>query len=207
MTVSLLKMAPNALTASRIALSAAVFILLAVASGAAPLPPPPSAAIRSGLIFWAFGIFTVSAVTDFLDGWLARRLDAVSLWGAVLDPIADKIAVAAAVPGLLLLTPNVWIAAPGFAILFREMFVSGLREGLAPLGVRLPVTVLAKSKTTLQLAALSLEMLADAAPAIPFGASLAHGLLWIAALVTLWTGWEYLQAGVRHIGARPTKAA
>lgn len=199
-------MAPNALTASRIGLSAVVFVLLAAASGAVALGPPPPATIRLSLILWALGIFIVSAATDYLDGWLARRLDAVSLWGAVLDPIADKIAVAGALPALLLLNPTLWIAAPGFLILFREMFVSGMREGLAPLGIRLPVTFLAKSKTTLQLVALALEMFSCAMPNILAIAVLAHGLLWTAALVTIWTGWTYFRAAMQHLRARPSQA-
>ena len=189
---------PNILTGSRIVLSALVFFLLAGAAGVLPGeagPPTNSAA----LIWIAFVVFVFAAVTDYFDGWLARKLNSVSVWGAVLDPIADKIAIAAAVLGLCVLAPFGTVPVPGFIILFREVFVSGLREGVAPRGIKLPVTTLAKWKTTLQLTALALEMPATLQPAghgVRIGADL---LLWAAALVTLWTGWEYLRGAIKAL--------
>ena len=151
-----MKALPNLLTSARIGLAALVFFLLAAAGGALPgQEGPPTAA--SLLIWISFVVFIVAAVTDYFDGWLARKLEATSPWGAVLDPIADKIAVAAAILGLVVLSPRGALPLPGFLILFREVFISGLREGVAPRGVRLPVTQLAKWKTTLQLVALALE--------------------------------------------------
>lgn len=189
---------PNIITAGRIGLSALVFVLLASAAGVLPgqAGPPTGAA---ALVWSATVVFVVAALTDFVDGWLARRLNAASLWGAILDPIADKIAVAAAILGLVVLAPLGTVALPGFLVLFREVFVSGLREGVAPRGVRIPVTTLAKWKTTLQLIALACEMPATLAP---YGSPIrviADLLLWVAALVTLWTGVEYLRAAAKAL--------
>jgi len=192
------KALPNILTTARIGLAALVFFLLAGAAGVLPgQEGPPTSA--SAMIWASFVIFIVAAVTDYFDGWLARKLGATSPWGAVLDPIADKIAVAAAILGLIVLAPRGSLPLPGFLILFREVFVSGLREGVAPRGVKLPVTLLAKWKTTLQLVALALEMPATLAPyasPLRIGADL---LLWAAVLVTLWTGIEYLRGAVKAL--------
>ncbi len=189
---------PNILTISRIVLGGSVFFLLAAAGGALPgQDGPPTYA--SALIWASFVIFVFAAVTDYLDGWLARKLGATSAWGTVLDPIADKIAVAAAILGLIVLAPRGVVPLPGFLILFREVFVSGLREGVAPRGVKIPVTQLAKWKTTVQLAALALEMPATLAPyasPVRIGADL---LLWIAAALTLWTGVQYLRGAAKAL--------
>jgi CDP-diacylglycerol--glycerol-3-phosphate 3-phosphatidyltransferase len=178
---------PNILTISRIVLGGSVFFLLAAAGGALPgQDGPPTYA--SALIWASFVIFVFAAVTDYLDGW-----------GTVLDPIADKIAVAAAILGLIVLAPRGIVPLPGFLILFREVFVSGLREGVAPRGVKIPVTQLAKWKTTVQLAALALEMPATLAPyasPVRIGADL---LLWIAAALTLWTGVHYLRGAAKAL--------
>lgn len=189
---------PNILTGSRIVLAALVFFLLAGAAGA--LPGQAGAPTFAAALIWtAFGVFIVGAVTDYFDGWLARKFNATSTWGAVLDPIADKIAVAAAVVGLSVLSPLGTVPLPGFLILFREVFVSGLREGVAPRGVKLPVTTLAKWKTTLQLAALALEMPATLAPYASPARIGADVLLWVAVLVTLWTGFDYLRGAARAL--------
>jgi CDP-diacylglycerol--glycerol-3-phosphate 3-phosphatidyltransferase len=187
------KAIPNLLTAARIVLAVAVFALLARIAAA------PVEAHSLGLV--AFAVFVVAAVTDYFDGWLARRLGAQSAWGAALDPIADKIAVLAIVLGLLLVQPRLGLAAPGFLILFREMFVSGLREAGAGYAVKLPVTWLAKWKTTVQLVALSVELLAVgmAAPALVLAGDV---LLWLAALMTLWTGLQYARAFTRATAGR-----
>ena len=183
---------PNGLTIARIILSALVFFILAQAAGALPWQiGVPDRAAQAALLVTSFVIFVVAALTDFFDGWLARKLEATSPWGVILDPIADKIAIAAAILGLVVLEPLGAIAIPGFLILFREMFVSGLREGIAPKGVKLPVTLLAKWKTTLQLIALSVEMLAAILPDGHPARLFAHVLLWAATLLTLWTGAEY----------------
>jgi cardiolipin synthase len=185
---------PNLLTGLRIVLGALVFFGLAAAAGVPPFPPHPADALAAGYIAWTLGAFIVAALTDFLDGFLARRWQVVSPWGAMLDPIADKIAVAAAILGLALLIPAT--AAPGFLILFREMFVSGLREGAAPRGVKFPVTQLAKWKTAVQLVGLSVAIAAVLEPRLDIAALV---LLWIAAALTLWTGWGYAMAARRGL--------
>ena len=159
---------------------------------------------------FALAAFVVAAVTDFFDGWLARRWRAVSLMGAILDPIADKILVCGAILGLLAVgTPGVLI--PGALILFREFAVSAMREVLAPRGIKLPVTFLAKIKTTLQLVALAAVMFiwfwpvwridAPIAPLIKAMQG-AEMLLALAAVVTVWTGVEYARAAWRALKAQ-----
>ncbi|WP_174300179.1 CDP-diacylglycerol--glycerol-3-phosphate 3-phosphatidyltransferase [Caulobacter sp. S45] len=174
---------PNLLTLSRIACGMAVFALMAALAGGG----------ARGLADWAFALFALGAVTDFFDGWLARRWQAASAWGTALDPIADKIAVLAAVLGLVLAGAGAEVAIPGFLILFREVFVSGLREAGAGRGVKLPVTWLAKWKTTVQLVALSLALLATGLESGPLALA-ATLLLWLAAAMTLWTGVQYARA-------------
>lgn len=187
-----LRALPNLLTALRIMIALAVFAGLARAAefeeqggGPAWLIPACTAA------------FVVCALTDWFDGWLARRWRAESAWGAILDPIADKIAVMAAVLGLLLIEPRASLAAAGLLILGRELFVSGLREVGAARGVRFPVTRLAKWKTAVQLAALTLEIAGALRPGLVRLA--ADALLWLAVAMTLWTGWGYARAARRQL--------
>lgn len=196
-----MKSLPNILTGSRLALALFMFVALAAAAGAVPgiadsLEPPYQFALQR----WAVYAFVVAAVTDFFDGWLARRLDAVSVWGAILDPIGDKVLVCGAVLGLLSLGPQPMVVLPAGLILFREFTVSALREVGAGKGVKLPVTLLAKWKTTLQLVALGMELvvaawgafdLPQAGPLLPTFEIAAHTLFWAAALVTLITGAQY----------------
>jgi CDP-diacylglycerol--glycerol-3-phosphate 3-phosphatidyltransferase len=188
---------PNLLTGLRLAL--ALFTFFGLAS-AALLSDRLTPAAQFGLERWAFIAFVVAASTDFFDGWLARRLHAVSLWGAILDPIADKVLVCGAILGLLTLGPNAAVAIPAALILFREFTVSALREVAAGKGVSLPVTLLAKWKTALQLTALGAELLVAcwAAFSLPNDPSVlgpatfgAHALLWAAAIITLITGAQY----------------
>ena len=194
-----MKALPNLLTGLRLALALFVFFALATAAGDMPWLD-----VSGGTIFvldrWAFIAFVAAAVTDFFDGWLARRLDATSAWGAILDPIADKVLVCAAVLGLLALAASPVIVIPAALILFREFTVSALREATAG-RFTLPVTLLAKWKTTLQLIALGAELMVAAWSALDLppdpgpilaATRLAHGLLWIAATVTLITGAQYL---------------
>ncbi len=173
---------PNLLTALRIVLAAATFAALALVA----------AGRGAGWADAGLAAFVVCAATDWFDGWLARRWDAQSAWGAILDPVADKIAVAAVLLGLLLVEPRWSPALAGLLILARELFVSGLREVGAARGVRFPVTRLAKWKTTVQLVALALEIAGATRPG-PLRLA-ADALLWPAAALTLWTGWEYARA-------------
>jgi len=199
-----MKHLPNLLTASRLVLTLFMFVALATASGALPyISENLTVDQQFGLQRFAVIAFFVSAITDFFDGWLARKLHAESVWGAILDPIADKVLVAGAVLGLMSLGPQPGAALPAGLILFREFAVSALREVTAAKGVKLPVTLLAKWKTTLQLTALGWELVVacwsafdlPADPAILGPATLGgHGLMWIAAIVTLITGLQYWEA-------------
>jgi CDP-diacylglycerol--glycerol-3-phosphate 3-phosphatidyltransferase len=196
-----MKALPNILTSMRLVLALFMFVALAAAAGAAPyLSERLTLDDQFRLERWAVIAFVVAAVTDFFDGWLARRLNATSVWGAILDPIGDKVLVCGAVLGLLALGPQPMVVLPAGFILFREFTVSALREVGAGKGVKLPVTQLAKWKTTLQLTALALELFVAAWGA--FGlpedpvvkdpvVGLAHGLLWVAAVVTIYTGAQY----------------
>ena len=154
--------------------------------------------MHEALLRFAFWAFVVAAATDFFDGWLARKLDAVTVWGAILDPIGDKVLVCGAVLGLLSLGSHPELVLPSGLILFREFTVSALREVGAARSIKLPVTTLAKWKTTLQLIALGAALLSAAWE--PFGldsllirplAIAAHSLLWVATLITLITGYQY----------------
>ena len=179
-----MKHVPNIITLARLVLTLAVFLAL-LAGVTMPTSGPP-------LLWFAFWGFVIAGVTDFLDGWLARKYQVESLTGAILDPIADKVLVAGAIVGLAINGDHV-AALTGGLILFREFSISALREVLAPRGLRLPVTVLAKWKTTLQLVALAAALLRLTQPGwmtgpVSFGIDLS---LWAAAAVTVWTGIEY----------------
>ena len=202
---------PNLLTSLRLVLALFMFVALAAAAGGVPwVSPRLTPEMQFGLERWAFWAFLIAAITDFFDGWLARRLDAVSVWGAILDPIADKVLVCGAILGLMSLGPQPMVALPAGLILFREFAVSSLREIGAEKGVKLPVTLLAKWKTTLQIAALAAELLvacwaAFQLPADPAllepATTLAHSLLWLAAAVTLITGAQYWEAAHKALRA------
>jgi cardiolipin synthase (CMP-forming) len=146
-------------------------------------------------------LFIAAAVTDFLDGYFARIWGQQSSFGRMLDPIADKLLVACC---LLMLaaddTIRGWSLWAAMVILCREILVSGLREYLAELRVSVPVTRLAKWKTTVQLVAVGFLLAGKAGDAIVPGVTgIGLVLLWLSALVTLYTGWDYFRAGVRHL--------
>jgi CDP-diacylglycerol--glycerol-3-phosphate 3-phosphatidyltransferase/cardiolipin synthase len=148
----------------------------------------------------AFAVFVSAGLTDWLDGYLARAWAQQSRLGRMLDPIADKLLVGTA---LLMLVHDhtisgvsIWAA---MIVLCREILVSGLREYLAELNVKVHVTLLAKWKTTMQMVALAVLLVGPAAQELAQPLTLAGLLLlWIAALLTLWTGYDYLRAGIRH---------
>jgi cardiolipin synthase len=149
----------------------------------------------------ALAIFIAAGITDVLDGYFARMWSQQSSFGRMLDPIADKLLVSSC---LLMLAADGTISGPSLwaaiVILCREILVSGLREYLAELRVSVPVTRLAKWKTTLQLVAIGFLLAGDAGDAIVQGVtSTGLSLLWLSALLTLYTGWDYFRAGVRHL--------
>ncbi len=151
----------------------------------------------------AFVLFGVAAATDYLDGYLARSQGTVSKLGVFLDPIADKIMVAATIVMLVHTgTIHGWAVIPALVILLREITVSGLREYLAGLQVSVPVSQLAKWKTAFQMIALSALLLAGATPVLaPWLPALQIGLvsLWLAAGLTAVTGYDYLRVGLKHM--------
>ena len=165
----------------------------------------------AGLMFWprepwarwtALAIFIAAAITDFFDGYLARAWSQQSSLGRMLDPIADKLLVSAVI---LMLAANQTLAGvnlwAGIVILCREILVSGLREYLAELRVPVPVTAVAKWKTTVQMVALGFLMAGSSGEAVlPGSIRIGIDLLWIAAILTLYTGWDYMKASYDHVG-------
>ncbi|MDH7973014.1 CDP-diacylglycerol--glycerol-3-phosphate 3-phosphatidyltransferase [Sphingomonas sp. AR_OL41] len=147
-----------------------------------------------------FALYCLMGITDYFDGYVARAQGAVSRLGIFLDPIADKIMVAAVI---LMLVATHDIAGlsliAGLIILLREIAVSGLREFLAQVQVSVPVSQLAKWKTTLQLVSLGGLILAGALPQWPLLATIALAALWGAAVLTVITGWDYLRVGLKHM--------
>jgi cardiolipin synthase (CMP-forming) len=149
----------------------------------------------------ALFVFISAAVTDFFDGYFARIWGQQSSLGRMLDPIADKLLVAAC---LLMLaageTVHGWTLLAAVIILCREILVSGLREYLAELQVSVPVTRLAKWKTTAQMVAIGFLIAGEAGDEIvPVVSQIGILLLWLSALVTLYTGYDYMRAGLRYM--------
>jgi len=149
----------------------------------------------------ALTIFIAAGITDILDGYVARMWSQQSTLGRMLDPIADKLLVASC---LLMLAadgtingPSLWAA---IVILCREILVSGLREYLAALRVSVPVTKLAKWKTTIQLVAIGFLLAGEAGDQmVPVVTQTGLLLLWISAIFTIYTGWDYFRAGIHHL--------
>ena len=183
---------PNLLTLSRIAAIPVLIVLVAVHDPGADLA--------------ACIVFSLAAITDYLDGYLARARRQISDLGRMLDPIADKLLVGAT---LMLLVGHGRLTAyglyPAIVILLREIMVSGLREYLAGIRIGLPVTRLAKWKTGFQMGALGALLAGDTTAkllglsALPVSL-IGEAMLWAAAVLTLVTGWDYLTAGLRHAG-------
>jgi cardiolipin synthase (CMP-forming) len=183
---------PNLLTLSRIlAVPILVFLLWR--------PSPVDYAVT-------FVLYCVVGLTDYLDGYLARAQGLTSRLGQFLDPIADKIMVAAVL--IMLISSRKSNPVPeidglniiaALVILLREIIVSGLREYLAGLQVSVPVSALAKWKTTAQLVALGALILGGALPDMPWVHDFGTACLWIAAALTLVSGYDYLRTGLRHM--------
>jgi cardiolipin synthase len=182
---------PNILTMSRVAVIP-VFVALFF--------------LESATGQWvACGLFALAAITDFFDGYLARSRDQTSAFGTFLDPVADKLLVASALLMMVAFDQiSGLVVVPAVIILCREILVSGLREYLAGFAVSLPVSRLAKWKTTVQMIAIGFLIVGNAAhPAVPeaFPVRLiGEAGLWIAAVITLVTGFDYLRTGLRHMG-------
>lgn len=186
---------PNLLTLSRIVAVPLVVVLAAFQR--------PETDLAAALVF------AVAGLTDYFDGRIARQRRQLSEFGRMLDPIADKLLVGAT---LMILAGEGdlgrWSLFPAIIILLREILVSGLREYLAGLSVGLPVTPLAKWKTGVQMVALGLLLAGDPAArliglAVVPVAAIGTILLWIAAGLTLVTGWGYVEAGLSHVIAVP----
>jgi len=149
----------------------------------------------------ALAIYVVASITDFFDGYLARIWNQMSNIGRMLDPIADKLLVSSI---LLLLAADGTIAGwsiwAAIIILCREILVSGLREYLAELKVSVPVTWIAKWKTTIQMIAIGFLLAGPAGDkVVPYVSEAGLALLWIAALITIYTGYDYFRAGLKHV--------
>ncbi len=187
----MLTSAPNLLTVSRI-LCIPVLVGLFYLEGDLPR-------------WLACLVFAIAGTTDYVDGYLARSWQQQSLFGRWLDPVADKLLVASAI--LMLVGFQRAPLLPSLIILLREIMVSGLREYMAEVSVGLPVSRLAKWKTAVQMVALGFLLVGDAGPGwLPVEAVGWWGL-WLAALLTLVTGWDYLRAGLRHMLHPPHAAA
>jgi cardiolipin synthase len=157
----------------------------------------------------AVAVFIAAGVTDYLDGYYARIWNQQSAFGRMLDPIADKLLVASCL--LMLAADGIihgWSLWAAIIILCREILVSGLREYLAALRVSVPVTKLAKWKTTLQLVAIGFLLAGDAGDLAVSAISTEIGplvteiglfLLWTSALITIYTGYDYFRAGIHHL--------
>ena len=145
----------------------------------------------------ALVLYVIAAASDWLDGFLARALKQYSDLGRMLDPIADKLLVGILIAALAWDGSfSGWDMIPVSAILFREFFISGLREFLGNTSIVLPVSKLAKWKTTLQLIALAIVLAEGFLPGFGLVSDI---VLWAAGIITLWTGWNYLRASWPHL--------
>ncbi len=156
--------------------------------------------LKSPFYGWiAFILFCLASITDYFDGYIARIRNEITNFGTFLDPIADKLLVSAVI--LILTSKEViadWETIPALIILLREIAVSGLREYLAGIKVSVPASKISKLKTSIQLIALALLILSESQ--ISFLPILLIGkfALWIAGILTLYTGFDYLRSGLKH---------
>jgi CDP-diacylglycerol--glycerol-3-phosphate 3-phosphatidyltransferase len=146
-------------------------------------------------------VFLVAALTDWLDGWVARRFDQASSFGAFLDPVADKLMVAVALVLVVQADPHPWLAVACAVIIGREISISALREWMAELGKRALVGVggIGKIKTIVQMTALTMLLWRDPLWGLPIYAT-GLLLLAVAAVLTLWSAGQYLRAAWRVLG-------
>ncbi len=148
----------------------------------------------------ALGLYATACITDFFDGYVARSMGQISRLGRFLDPVADKLLVSAVIL-MLVATGRIGglVVLPALIILIREILVSGLREHLATLAVGVPVSKLAKWKTTIQMFALGFLIVHDASPDWIPSVLIGEVGVWLAAVLTLITGYDYLRAGIHHL--------
>jgi cardiolipin synthase (CMP-forming) len=182
---------PNLLTLSRILAIPVVIATFYVSGDAAR--------------WFCCALFSAAGFTDWLDGHVARRWEQQSELGRFLDPIADKLLVSAT---LFMLTATGRLSGyailPALVILCREILVSGLREYLAGLSVGVPVSRLAKWKTAIQMVAIGVLIVGSAGWHVIPVVAIGEMLLWVAALLTIVTGYDYLRAGLSHMAAPRT---
>ena len=185
--MTMLKMVPNWMTILRIMVAPVIAVLIWLDD------------VKTGYMP-ALTLFVLASISDFIDGWMARRLGVVSKLGAMLDPIADKVLIGTCLVSLAHVTEDGWwFILPAIIIMTREFLISGLREFMAGRSVNMPVSVLAKWKTTLQLVAIGFLVGAPVFPSLPMASPIGLALLWAAALVTAQTGFAYYRGVLEHV--------
>ena len=185
--MTMLKMVPNWMTILRIMVAPVIAGLIWLDD------------VKTGYMP-ALTLFVLASISDFIDGWMARRLGVVSKLGAMLDPIADKVLIGTCLVSLAHVTEDGWwFILPAIIIMTREFLISGLREFMAGRSVNMPVSVLAKWKTTLQLVAIGFLVGAPVFPSLPIANPIGLALLWAAAFVTAQTGFAYYRGVLEHV--------
>ena len=185
--MTMLKMVPNWMTILRIMVAPVIAVLIWLDD------------VKTGYMP-ALTLFVLASISDFIDGWMARRLGVVSKLGAMLDPIADKVLIGTCLVSLAHVTEDGWwFILPAIIIMTREFLISGLREFMAGRSVNIPVSVLAKWKTTLQLVAIGFLVGAPVFPSLPMANPIGLALLWAAAFVTAQTGFAYYRGVLEHV--------
>ena len=186
-----LKSVPNWMTIARILIAPAVAVLIWIDKPSSGYTP-------------ALALFLLASISDFFDGWMARRLGIVSKFGAMLDPIADKVLIGASLLALATVTNDGWLFfLPALIIILREFLVSGLREFTAGRNLGLSVSMLAKWKTTLQLIAIGMLIAAPVFPGLQFVNEAGLVVFWVAAIITAQTGIQYFQRVLLHVSNGP----
>ena len=185
--MTMLKMVPNWMTILRIMVAPVIAVLIWLDD------------VKTGYMP-ALTLFVLASISDFIDGWMARRLGVVSKLGAMLDPIADKVLIGTCLVSLAHVTEDGWwFILPAIIIMTREFLISGLREFMAGRSINMPVSVLAKWKTTLQLVAIGFLVGAPVFPSLPMANPIGLALLWAAAFVTAQTGFAYYRGVLEHV--------
>ena len=185
--MTMLKMVPNWMTILRIMVAPVIAVLIWLDD------------VKTGYMP-ALTLFVLASISDFIDGWMARRLGVVSKLGAMLDPIADKVLIGTCLVSLAHVTEDGWwFILPAIIIMTREFLISGLREFMAGRSVNMPVSVLAKWKTTLQLVAIGFLVGAPVFPSLPMANPIGLALLWAAAFVTAQTGFAYYRGVLEQV--------